>query len=43
MLLACAPIQSRISCICNRPNATCTVPLPTDIFDFDISPQPDAR
>ena len=41
MLLACAPVQSRISCICNRPNACCTVALPTDIFDFDISPQPD--
>jgi formamidase len=38
MLLACAPIQSRISCICNRPNACCTVAIPTDIFDFDITP-----
>ena len=40
MLLACAPIQSRISCVCNRPNACCTVAVPTDIFDFDITPQP---
>ncbi len=40
MLLACAPVQSRISCICNRPNACCTLAVPTDIFDFDISPQP---
>lgn len=38
MLLACAPIQSRISCVCNRPNACCTVAIPTDIFDFDINP-----
>jgi formamidase len=38
MLLACAPIESRISCVCNRPNACCTVAIPTDIFDFDINP-----
>lgn len=41
MLLASAPVQSRISCICNRPNACCTLAIPTDIFDFDITPQPE--
>jgi len=38
MLLACAPVESRISCVCNRPNACCTVAIPKDIFDFDIDP-----
>lgn len=35
-MLACAPIESQISCICNRPNAWMHHRLPTNIFDFDI-------
>lgn len=38
VLLAAAPVQGRISCMLGHPNVCCTVAIPTDIFEFEISP-----
>jgi formamidase len=38
VILSCAPVEGRISAIVDIPSACCTVALPTDIFDFDITP-----
>ena len=38
MILGTAPVEGRISGIVDIPNACCTLAIPTDIFDFDISP-----
>lgn len=36
MLLACAPVESRVLTTANKPNMGVSVGLPLDIFDFDI-------
>lgn len=38
LLLGSAPIEARISGIVDIPNAICTLYLPTEIFEFDVSP-----
>ncbi|KAL1863952.1 hypothetical protein VTK73DRAFT_6292 [Phialemonium thermophilum] len=38
LLLSCAPIQGHVAGVVDIPNACCTLGLPMDIFDFDISP-----
>jgi formamidase len=38
MILGTAPVEGRISGIVDIPNACCTLAIPTDIFEFDISP-----
>src|SRR5581483_5147524 len=40
LLLGSAPIEGRISGIVDIPNAICTLYLPTEIFDFDVRPNP---
>ena len=37
-ILSSAPIEGRINSIVDIPNACCTVAIPTEIFDFDITP-----
>jgi formamidase len=41
LLLGAAPIEGRVSGIVDIPNACCSLYLPTEIFDFDIKPNPD--
>ena len=36
MLLACAPVESRVLTTANKPNMNVSLGLPLDIFDFDI-------
>jgi len=38
MILGTAPCEGRISGIVDIPNACCTLAIPTEIFNFDISP-----
>jgi formamidase len=38
LLLGSAPIEGRISGVVDIPNACCSLYLPTQIFDFDITP-----
>jgi formamidase len=38
ILLSTAPIEGRVSAIVDIPSACCTIALPIDIFDFDITP-----
>jgi formamidase len=38
LLLSTAPVEGRVSGIVDIPNACCTLALPTEIFDFDITP-----
>jgi formamidase len=38
ILLSTAPIEGRVSAIVDIPSACCTIALPVDIFDFDITP-----
>ena len=40
-ILGVAPVQGHISGVVDIPNACATLWLPTDIFEFDISPNPD--
>lgn len=40
LLLSCAPSDGRISGIVDIPNACATLAIPTEIFDFDIRPNP---
>lgn len=40
LLLSCAPSDGRISGIVDIPNACATLAVPTEIFDFDIRPNP---
>ena len=37
MLMACAPVESRVLTTANKPNMGISIGLPLDIFDFDIS------
>jgi formamidase len=39
MILGTAPVEGRINGIVDIPNACCTVAIPTQIFDKDISPK----
>ncbi|WP_129657282.1 formamidase [Rothia uropygialis] len=39
LLLGAAPIEGRFSGVVDVPNSCATVYLPTEIFDFDVSPQ----
>lgn len=39
MLLSTAPVEGRINGIVDIPNACCTVAIPTQIFDKDITPK----
>ena len=39
MLLSTAPVESRINGIVDIPNACCTIAIPTQIFDKDITPK----
>ena len=39
-LLSSAPIEGHISGIVDIPNACATLFLPTDIFDFNVKPEP---
>lgn len=38
ILLSTAPVEGRVSAIVDIPSACCTIALPIDIFDFDITP-----
>lgn len=38
LLLSAAPVEGRLSGVVDIPNACCTLALPTQIFDFDITP-----
>lgn len=38
LLLGAAPIEGRVSGVVDIPNACCSLYLPTQIFDFDITP-----
>lgn len=38
LLLSTAPVEGRISGIVDIPNAVCTLAIPTEIFDFDVTP-----
>lgn len=38
LLLSAAPVDGRLSGVVDIPNACCTLSLPTQIFDFDITP-----
>jgi formamidase len=38
LILTTAPIESRISALGGKPNAVCTVAIPTGIFEGDIRP-----
>ncbi len=38
LLLSAAPVDGRLSGVVDIPNACCTLALPTQIFDFDITP-----
>jgi len=38
LLLSAAPVEGRISGIVDIPNACCTLAIPKEIFNFDISP-----
>ena len=38
LLLSTAPVEGRVSGIVDIPNACCTLAMPTEIFDFDITP-----
>ncbi|QBI21598.1 acetamidase/formamidase family protein [Egibacter rhizosphaerae] len=38
MILGTAPIEGRVSAVVDIPNASCSLYLPTAIFDFDIRP-----
>lgn len=38
LLLGSAPIEGRISGVVDIPNACCSLYLPTQIFDFAITP-----
>jgi len=40
-ILGTAPVEGRISGIVDIPNACATLAIPTEIFDFDISPSAD--
>ncbi|WVQ69097.1 uncharacterized protein L199_007310 [Kwoniella botswanensis] len=39
ILLSAAPIESRVVATANRPNFVVSLGIPTEIFDFDISPR----
>ena len=39
MILSCAPVNGKISGVVDYPNAMVTLEIPTEIFDFDISPE----
>lgn len=39
ILLSTLPVEGRISGIVDIPNACCTLAIPTEAFDFDITPQ----
>jgi formamidase len=39
MLLTAAPVEGRIGGIVDIPNCACTVSIPTEIFDQDITPK----
>ncbi|KAI5952637.1 hypothetical protein KGF54_003504 [Candida jiufengensis] len=39
MFLSSAPLEAHIASIVDVPNACCTLGIPMDIFDFDISPE----
>ncbi len=39
MLLSSAPVEGRVAGIVDIPNACCTVAIPTQIFDKDITPK----
>lgn len=36
--MSCAPIEARVASIVDRPNASVTIGIPTEIFDRDIRP-----
>jgi formamidase len=38
LLLSSAPCEGRLSGVVDIPNACCTIAIPTEIFDFDITP-----
>src|SRR5690606_9793841 len=38
LLLGTAPVEGRISGIVDIPNAVCTLYVPTEIFEFDVTP-----
>ncbi len=38
LILGTSPIEGRIGGVVDVPNASCSVFLPTEIFDFDIRP-----
>lgn len=38
VILSAAPVEGRMAGIVDIPNACCTVSLPTEIFNFDITP-----
>jgi formamidase len=40
-ILGTAPVEGRISGIVDIPNACATLAIPTEIFDFDITPTAD--
>jgi formamidase len=37
-IIGAAPIEGRVSAIVDIPNASCTLYIPTQIFDFDVRP-----
>lgn len=39
LLLSAAPVEGRINAIVDVPNACCSIGIPTEIFDFDITPK----
>jgi len=39
LILGTAPVEGRISGIVDVPNACCTLAIPKEIFEFDISPE----
>ncbi|KAI5477608.1 Acetamidase/Formamidase [Pseudohyphozyma bogoriensis] len=41
ILMSAAPMETKIIATANRPNMTVSVGIPTDIFDFDIMPNPE--
>jgi len=41
IILSCAPCEGRISAIVDIPSACCTLALPIDAFEFDVTPNAD--
>jgi len=39
LFLSCIPLEGRINAIVDVPNACCSLSIPPEIFDFDITPQ----